>query len=508
MRSLLLASILILVLAVPARAGTYEHYTLTAKSPGLDGWSPYARAPGGFAATQAGADGLSARFWARPWFAPGDLAEWIYSAPADTTISAWEVERTVSGIGGGDWNTLFGAIADGRVRWVAHDVPSVDRARGWVRGDGLGAASVAAILSCGGPHLCRAAGAAVLTIRNSRVVLHDPFAPVVSRVQGDVADPGSLAGRVSLAFAATDRGGGLYRAFAIVDGRRLAPVAIGDGRCRELLAGGGEYQFAFRRPCPLTAGAVVAVDTTTIPDGRHTIAVAVEDAAGNVTTVYGPSTRTIDNVPAPPPPRRPAAPAPRYTVSAWLERRGRRAASVVTRYGERVRIRGRVTVAGARPAAGAVLGVSERVRTAGAPWRALTGVRARDDGRFTAFMRVGPSRRLRIAAPGGAVAPVLTLRVRAPVTLRPARGGVVRGRLRGGYVPRGGALVELQERGRGRWVTRLVVRTLRSGRFSGRVWPAARGRLRARVPAQPGLPYAAGVSPPRTAGRTAARTSR
>jgi hypothetical protein len=532
MRSSILALVLLVVVACPARAGTYEHHTLSPASPGLDGWSPYAYAPGGFAATAAGADGLSAQFWARPSFAPGDVAEWVYTAPADTTISAWDFERAVSGIEGGDWNTLFGASADGRVRWVAHDVPSVNRQAGWVRADGLGATSVWAILLCGGPHPCRAAGTAALLVRNVRVVLHDGFAPVAAGVQGDLATPGALSGTAGLSFSATDRGAGLYRAYAVVDGRRQPPVAIGDGRCRDILAGGSEYQFAFRRPCSLVGSAVVALDTSTIPDGRHTVAVAVEDAAGNATTLYGPATRAIDNVPDPPlHAPRPAAPPIR--VTAWFERRGHRATTVTVPYGERVRIRGRVTtappvarvaagaagrfvavgdrraaanrlVAADRPVAGAALEIAERVLIAGARWRRLTGVPTRADGRFTGFTRVGPSRRLRIAAPGGAVA-VLTLRVRAAVTARLAD-GVLRGRVGGGRIPRGGARVELQARAGSRWVTRRVVRTLASGRYSGR--PGTRGAVRARVPRQPGLPYAAGVSPPRRAGRTAAGTSR
>jgi hypothetical protein len=54
-------------------------------------------------------------------------------------------------------------------------------------------------------------------------------------------------------------------------------------------------------------------------------------------------------------------------------------------------------------------------------------------------------------------------------------------------------LVELQARERGRWVTRLVVRTFRSGRYAGRLGSAAR-HIRARVPHQAGLPFAAGLA--------------
>jgi hypothetical protein len=507
------------MLAAPARAGTYEQY-------GFDGWSPLTH--GSFVAAVPVPGGLEARFWARPAFAPGDIAEWVYAAPADTSVASWDVERSVSGIAGGDWNTLFVAFVDGRTRYVASDVPSVNRAWGWVRGAGLGASGLAAVLQCGGPHTCVPAGTARLAVRGARVVLHDAFAPVVSSVQGDLAREGALKGTAALSFAATDRGGGVYRAYAVVGGRPGAAVAIGDDRCRDLLTGGDPHRFAYRRPCPLSAGAAVAVDTTTLADGPHTIAVVVEDAAGNAVTAYGPVTRTVDNVPDPRPPAPKPKPAPRpsspvasprpLVVTAWLPRRR---LTITTRYGVRVRVRGRVTDAAGHPAGGAPVDVSARIP--GRAWRPLTGARALPDGRFELFVGTGPSREIRVvaasspaasaprAAPAASApaaspaAPILVIHVRASITLH-RTGSRVRGRLRGGYIPRGGALVELQARPGRRWVTRRVVRVYGSGRFSARV--RSRGPIRAVVPIQPGLPFAAGVSPDRTAGRTGPRTSR
>jgi hypothetical protein len=490
----ILALTVFLVLAAPARAGTYEQR-------GFDGWTPYAQ--GSFVTTLAGADDLEARFWARTAFDPGDVAEWVYTAPPDTAVASWAIERSVSGIGGGDWNTLFLAHADGHARFVAWDVPSVDRAWGPVGGDGLAAGSLVALLQCGGPHACTPAGTALLALRDPQIVLHDAHAPVVEAVHGDLARDGTLRGTAALAFAATDRGGGVYRAYAVVDRQPQPPVAIGDGRCRDAIPGGDPYEFAFRAPCPLTAGATVEVDTTDLADGLHTVAVVVEDAAGNAVTAYGPVTRAIDNIPGPPPdaaPPPPVAPlpasppatiSPRRSVIAWLRRR---ALTITTAYGERVRVHGRVTGADGPTA----LGVAQRV--SGGVWRPLTGVRTLADGRFSFYALAGPSRTLRVGS-----APRLVIRVRAPITLR-RRGTLVRGRLRGGHVPRGGALVELQARRGRRWITERVVRTYRSGRFAARV--RSRGPVRAAVPVQPGLPFAAGFSPPRTAGRTAPRTSR
>ncbi|MGH2949382.1 MAG: hypothetical protein ACRDPC_24530, partial [Solirubrobacteraceae bacterium] len=477
---MLIALLVALFLAPAARAGTYEHRTVSPPgSPGFDGWTPAIWAPGGFVSTGGDGGGLWAGFFARSGFAPGELAEWAYAAPAGTTISAWAFSRRVAGIGPGDWNTLFQAVTDGRSRLVAFDVPSVNRAWGRVGVDGLGASRLVARLVCGGPGSChRSAAGTTLHVRDIVVVLHDAHAPSVTGVGGDLATDAVLAGRPRLSFSASDRGAGVYRVLVEVDGRPYssAVMSANGGRCRDLVPG-GSFQSATRVPCPLSAGATAALDTTRLANGRHTIHVLVEDAAGNRTTVLGPTTKTIANrrarprppaapppatvspPPATPPPPATAPPTSGVAVHAWLERRGRRATKLTARHGERVRLRGRITDADGRPLPGAAPELAERLvdghghplrprdlrrgaeeragdadglvgranglvgRRPRGSWTAVTGVRSRPDGRFTAFTRIGPSRRLRLTAPGGARSPVLTLRVRAPLSVRVVRRG-------------------------------------------------------------------------------------
>ena len=88
----------------------------------------------------------------------------------------------------------------------------------------------------------------------------------------------------------------------------------------------------------------------------------------------------------------------RARLDAWLEPardpRGvplRRRSTTVPR-GVRVRIRGRLTDRRGHPIGRATLAAVRRED--GGSWKAVTGVRTRPNGRFTAFTRIGPSQRI------------------------------------------------------------------------------------------------------------------
>jgi hypothetical protein len=100
----------------------------------------------------------------------------------------------------------------------------------------------------------------------------------------------------------------------------------------------------------------------------------------------------------------------------------------------------------------------------------------------------------------------VTVKVRAPVSLRATPRSIragqsvrFRGRLRGGYLPAGGKLVELQAFERNRWRNLRNVRTNARGEFSYRYRFSFRASgvtfpVRVRVRPDAGYPWALGTS--------------
>ena len=174
-------------------------------------------------------------------------------------------------------------------------------------------------------------------------------------------------------------------------------------------------------------------------------------------------------------------------------------------------LRGTLTASGA-PVAGALLDVLAKNRISRANWAKIGEVRTGAKGRYRIRVRGGPSRALRVAYKpflGDTDSTSFTEvshRVRARVDLRAMTRHVgLRGRarfsgkVRGGYVPRRGKLIELQAYDAGRWRTFRTVRTIRSGSFSTsysfkHVNAPRSFRFRARARYEPGYPFMLGVS--------------
>ncbi|HEY2638018.1 MAG TPA: hypothetical protein VGI54_11550, partial [Solirubrobacteraceae bacterium] len=326
----------------------------------------------------------------------------------------------------------------------------------------------------------------------------DDYPPaIVDDAHGPLLGRGRISGTQNASFAATDRGGGLYRVAVSVDGANYAsqPVQPGLGSCSKPVTS--------PVPCPLSASDTYSFDTRGLPDGTHTLRLAVTDIAGN-TTYSRPRTVTIRNHA-----RANGAGATRKArLSARFgDRAGRYRA---TGYGARPFITGRLRQPDGQAIRNASIQVLSRPARDGSRLRVVGHARSNQLGQFRYRVKSGSSRRFRVAYRAydldstASTKADLKLDVHAGVTLtirpRAVRNGrsiTFTGRLRGGP-GQGGTLITLQET-RPRPLTFLTVHADRHGRFraSYRFRYTTRRSLfafRALVQRQPGYPYLDGRS--------------
>lgn len=195
----------------------------------------------------------------------------------------------------------------------------------------------------------------------------------------------------------------------------------------------------------------------------------------------------------------------RLTVG-WRDARG---VMLKVGYGKGAVAEGRLVDEAGRGIGGAAVHVSAVTSMRGAVPSDRAPVVTADDGRFSYVVpRRAPSETIRFAyAPERGGTPVvideLELRVIAAVKLAVKLRGVAvsyRGTVISGPMPRGGKLVILQGRVKGKaWQTFASRRARTGGRFSGKYRlklrvPGRKLQFRARVVAESGFPYLAGVS--------------
>jgi hypothetical protein len=206
----------------------------------------------------------------------------------------------------------------------------------------------------------------------------------------------------------------------------------------------------------------------------------------------------------------PASPAG-VSLTAWARAthaKPLRHMTATVDYKRRVLVAGTLLGAGGRPIAGAKVCILGRDDLIGARTNGLGTVTTDTDGHFLYAWTANRSRWLRLSYDGGGkpLTTTVLVRVRAPVSLRatPAvlRNGqkmLLQGRALARPMPRG-AIVELQVfRGTG-WETFGAATETRNGfkfsyRFT-RTYSSWTYVFRARIPPQPGDPFAAGWSPP------------
>lgn len=240
---------------------------------------------------------------------PGSArGEWTFRAPAWASIASYEMDIAGSyGIPGGipvgsgqafidasdesdpiyDYRNLgAGAIGGYRlsrtppapVSWITMNASC----------DGQGGPCPA------GPVISR------IELGSSAIVLDDSTTPTVTAVAGSLVGGAPVSGTGEVSFNASDTGPGVYSGALVIDGHPEAAQVLNpnNGWCQDLgQTANGTRSFAHPDPCPQSTSGTLTFDSTSVPDGQHTLKLLVDDASGNTTTGYN-ATLTTNNAPA------------------------------------------------------------------------------------------------------------------------------------------------------------------------------------------------------------------
>ena len=284
----------------PAVANADSYLVTSCQDPGGQGnaalgWVP-SSTTGGLTSNTCASGGALNAVMPGPQPPGNATANWRFDAPAGTTIVRVSATRTTSGLAGPPpMNpkdiSYFMAGSNGQVLEDCTPAPAasscVAELTAPIDKQGLKASYVEFRV------LCLNAGAACsrpLGVAASRMwlTLEDPTPPAVANFK--LLDDGDVSGIMRMSFDAADVGGGVYRALIKVDGKVSSVVPLAPAPCADIFPSDTDpYQFNVPVPCPAAvAGAVVAVDVKSLPAGPHGVEVAIEDAAGNQKTVFGP----------------------------------------------------------------------------------------------------------------------------------------------------------------------------------------------------------------------------
>jgi hypothetical protein len=222
-------------------------------------------------------------------------ANWRFEAPPGTSIVRVMARRTTLGLSGGSaqLNDISYQVTGSNGQPLEECSPKVAGSScaaeltGPLDKQGLNSTFVTFRV------LCTEAGSTCsrplsVAATHMWVTLSDPLPPVVANAR--VLDDGDISGTLRLGFDAADAGGGLYRALVKVDGKTSQAIPLGPLPCADINPSDADpYQFNVPVPCPpLVKGAGATVDVKKLTPGPHGVEIAIEDAAGNQSTVYGP----------------------------------------------------------------------------------------------------------------------------------------------------------------------------------------------------------------------------
>jgi hypothetical protein len=317
--------------------------------------------------------------------------------------------------------------------------------------------------------------AAEAEISSAQIVLATNAVPAGAGFSGTLLGE-TVTGKGTLSFTAKDPGPGVYQARVQIDGHGAwasTPI-LNEGKCVSTGSYEGARAFNYAQPCPTETAVHAEIDTTSLADGTHTLTVEVEDAAGNVATVYSGTLSTLNHLVStilpPAPVRGPANGTPASesaTLTAqWKGKSGKSARALTSAYGRSHEVTGKLTNTAGAPIAGALIEASQKPSSLGAIASTLASTHTGTNGSFTISVpRTTPSTSIQLAYRShlGDAQPTatqtLTLRVPASIhlTVSPhvtsvGRTIVLDGKL-AGSIPPGGKKVLFEARvAGGSWI--------------------------------------------------------
>jgi hypothetical protein len=447
--------------------------------------------------------------------------EWVFTAPAGSTIAGGSITATLTSPHGQAWLGTPSASYDSADVVANCQYNLACGQDGTLSGafpiTHLGGSSLYAVAVCVGPYegatSCPATGGidAGVYVSSAAIALANSATPAASGFGGTLLSPNAQ-GTQELTFLASDPGGpGVYLVTAQIDGKTVysGTPDNNEGRCIPIGETGGTLMFDHSQPCRASESVDLPINTTALANGQHTLKVTVEDAAENASVVYDgpittqqPSNNSLGALPGP------GTSAASDLVLGLGQPNGIAASEGARlRLGQRSRltpsfakralgISGRLMGAQGQPIGGATLELLQQ--TASSPGLKLIGhVKTSATGTFVARAPTGPSRTIEVAyrAFSGDGAYAATARIIESVqagiqlAISPRRIGsegaiTLTGRVLG-PVPPQGVSVDLLVHYRGRWEPFRTPRTDAAGHFTVVYqFEGARGRFpfRAEVP--------------------------
>jgi hypothetical protein len=263
-------------------------------------------------------------------------------------------------------------------------------------------------------------------LSSAQILLSTNAVPAASGLSGTLLNS-TVTGKATLSFTATDSvGPGIYQVRVKVNGEQVSAETpnLNGGKCVSTGTSEGARAFNYAQPCPTETPVHAEINTAGLPDGTHALTVELEDAAGDVATVYSGTLSTLNHLPLVPV-RGPANGSPASEDAVLTARwKGKTASRLTSAYGHPHEISGKLTTAAGAPIAGALIEASQKPASLGAVTSSMTDPRTNAQGSFTigvprtsSSTTIELAYRSHIGDPRPVATQTLTLRVPASIHL-------------------------------------------------------------------------------------------